>query len=157
MQKHSSQITKFNPNFHFQQKEKKKRNMQNSTYPPLTKHPTRQLSKFGMGVLRRGPIPFKFENMQLRAEGFKELLRNRWVGIQEYGFSSFILTKKLKVLKIFLKRWNRRFFGNVSYRKEQTLSQVAFQDSILLMGDVGAPASLGGSMIGKWIWSKGFS
>ena len=33
------------------------------------------------GGLRRSPTLFRFENMLLGVEGFKDLLRNRWMGI----------------------------------------------------------------------------
>lgn len=32
------------------------------------------------GSLRKGVTPFKFENMWLKEEGFKELLKNWWMG-----------------------------------------------------------------------------
>ncbi|RVX16492.1 hypothetical protein CK203_006036 [Vitis vinifera] len=35
------------------------------------------------GGIRRGPSPFKFENMWLKAEGFKELIEGWWQGIVE--------------------------------------------------------------------------
>ncbi|RVW47199.1 hypothetical protein CK203_070143 [Vitis vinifera] len=34
------------------------------------------------GGIRRGPTPFRFENMWLKAEGFKELVRSWWQGIE---------------------------------------------------------------------------
>nr|CAN78335.1 hypothetical protein VITISV_004143 [Vitis vinifera] len=48
------------------------------------------------GGMRRGPTPFRFENMWLKSEGFKEVLKQWWEGIQVSGSTSFILTKKLK-------------------------------------------------------------
>ncbi|RVW57158.1 hypothetical protein CK203_101758 [Vitis vinifera] len=33
------------------------------------------------GGVRRGPSPFKFENMWLKAEGFQELIKGWWQGI----------------------------------------------------------------------------
>ncbi|WJZ96349.1 hypothetical protein VitviT2T_015042 [Vitis vinifera] len=43
------------------------------------------------GGLRRGPSPFKFENMWLKAEGFKELIEGWWQGIMVRGRSSYRL------------------------------------------------------------------
>ncbi|KAL6345789.1 hypothetical protein AAG906_017541 [Vitis piasezkii] len=37
------------------------------------------------GGVRRGPIPFRFENMWLKEEGFKELLRGWWQGFNYSG------------------------------------------------------------------------
>ncbi|RVX11718.1 Transposon TX1 uncharacterized 149 kDa protein [Vitis vinifera] len=41
------------------------------------------------GGLRRGPYPFKFENMWLKAEGFKELIEGWWQGIVVRGRPSY--------------------------------------------------------------------
>ncbi|RVX23818.1 hypothetical protein CK203_000160 [Vitis vinifera] len=37
------------------------------------------------GGLRRGPTPFRFENMWLKVDGFKGLLREWWQGIEVFG------------------------------------------------------------------------
>ena len=55
------------------------------------------------GGLRRGPSPFRFENMWLKVEGFKDLLKSWWEGDNFNGFASFILAEKLKVVKSKLK------------------------------------------------------
>ncbi|RVW38201.1 hypothetical protein CK203_116611 [Vitis vinifera] len=51
------------------------------------------------GGMRRGPMPFRSENMWLKEEGFKEVLKKWWEGIQVSGSTNFILTEKLKALK----------------------------------------------------------
>ena len=81
------------------------------------------------GGLRRGPSPFRFENMWLKVEGFKDLLKSWWEGDNFSGSSSFILVEKLKVLKSKLKEWNKDIFGKVEYRKDLTLDQVEFWDA----------------------------
>ena len=55
------------------------------------------------GGLRRDPSLFRFENMWLKLEGFKDLLKSWWEGDNFSGSSSFILAEKLKVLKSKLK------------------------------------------------------
>ena len=70
------------------------------------------------GGTRKGPSPFRFENMWLKEEGFKDLLRNWWVGFQFRGSFSFTLFENLKVLQACLKIWNREVFGNVTARKD---------------------------------------
>ena len=80
------------------------------------------------GGLRKGPSPFIFENIWLKVEGFKDLLKSWWEGDNFSGFSSFILAEKLKVLKAKLKEWNRDIFGRVEYRKDLALEQVEFWD-----------------------------
>ncbi|RVW63481.1 Transposon TX1 uncharacterized 149 kDa protein [Vitis vinifera] len=49
------------------------------------------------GGLRRGPSPFRFENMWLKVDGFKDLLREWWQGTLVRGKASFRLASKLKV------------------------------------------------------------
>lgn len=51
------------------------------------------------GGLRRGSSPFRLENMWLKEEGFKDLLKTWWEGFSIRGSFSFILTEKLKALK----------------------------------------------------------
>ena len=63
------------------------------------------------GGMRRRPTPFKFENMWLKEDGFKEVLRQWWEGIQVSRSTSFILTEKLKALKPLLRSWNKEVFG----------------------------------------------
>ncbi|RVW27006.1 putative ribonuclease H protein [Vitis vinifera] len=48
------------------------------------------------GGLRRGPSPFRFENMWLKVDGFKDLLREWWQGTVVRG-RPFRLASKLKV------------------------------------------------------------
>ena len=62
------------------------------------------------GGVRRGPSPFKFENMWLKAEGFQELIKGWWQGIVVSGRPSYRLATKLKGLKQNLKTWNKEVF-----------------------------------------------
>ena len=78
------------------------------------------------GGLRRGPSPFRFENMWLKVEGFKDLLKLWWEGDNFSGSSSFILAAKLKALKSKLKEWNKDVFGRVEARKDLILNQVDY-------------------------------
>ncbi|RVW96305.1 Transposon TX1 uncharacterized 149 kDa protein [Vitis vinifera] len=82
------------------------------------------------GGTRKGPSPFRFENMWLKEEGFRDLLRNWWVGFNFRGSFSFTLSEKLKALKACLKVWNREVFGNVNARKESALKQMMLWDAI---------------------------
>ena len=59
------------------------------------------------GGKRRGPSPFRFENMWLKVEGFKDLLRSWWQGMSVSGRASYKLATKLKGIKQNLKVWNR--------------------------------------------------
>ena len=80
------------------------------------------------GGVRRGPIPFCFENMWLKEEGFKELLRGWWQGFNCSGSYSFVLSEKLKALKVKLKNWNKEVFGKVGVNLRMTLGRVSFWD-----------------------------
>ena len=64
--------------------------------------------------------------MWLKVEGFKDLLKTWWESDNFNGFASFILAKKLKVVKSKLKEWNRDVFGKVDYRKNLVLDQLRF-------------------------------
>ncbi|XP_034674249.1 uncharacterized protein LOC117905435 [Vitis riparia] len=80
------------------------------------------------GGIRRGPTPFRFENMWLKAEGFKELVRSWWQGIDVRGSASYKLATKMKEIKKKLKVWNREVFGKLESNKSEALQQVDFWD-----------------------------
>ncbi|WJZ80362.1 hypothetical protein VitviT2T_000290 [Vitis vinifera] len=82
-----------------------------------------------VGGGRRGPSPFRFENMWLKVEGVKELMKSWWEGGRFNGSASFILAEKIKVLKAKLKEWNRDTFGRIELRKNAALEQVQFWDA----------------------------
>ncbi|RVW73021.1 hypothetical protein CK203_057450 [Vitis vinifera] len=82
-----------------------------------------------VGGGRRGPSPFRFENMWLKVEGVKELMKSWWEGVSFNGSASFILAEKIKVLKVKLKEWNRDSFGRIELRKNVALEQVQFWDA----------------------------
>ncbi|RVX09647.1 hypothetical protein CK203_012374 [Vitis vinifera] len=78
--------------------------------------------------IRRGPTPFRFENMWLKTEGFKELVRNWWQEIDVRGSASYKLAIKMKEIKQKLKVWNREVFGKLESNKSAALQQVEFWD-----------------------------
>ncbi|RVW45209.1 hypothetical protein CK203_067527 [Vitis vinifera] len=80
------------------------------------------------GGVRRGPIPFRFENMWLKEEGFKELLKGWWQGFNFSGSYRFVLSEKLKALKVKLKNWNKEVFGKVGVNLRMALDKVSFWD-----------------------------
>ena len=81
------------------------------------------------GEIRGGKTPFRFENMWLRVEGFKDLVRRWLTGYTFSGLFSHILACKLKVLKQDLKKWNRELIGNVSSNEESALSQIGYYNA----------------------------
>ena len=48
----------------------------------------------------RGPVPFKFENMWLKAYGFMSLIRDWWQSTEIVGSGFYLMVEKLKALKI---------------------------------------------------------
>ncbi|RVW47336.1 hypothetical protein CK203_090338 [Vitis vinifera] len=81
----------------------------------------------GGGMTKR-PTPFRFENMWLKEEGFKEVLRKWWEGIQISGTASYILSEKLKALKPILKKWNTEVFGQIKVKKQEAWNSLEFWD-----------------------------
>ena len=61
----------------------------------------------GDGSIVRGPLPFLFENMWLKAEGFKNLIDVWWKGIEVRGANNYVVAEKLKAIKIKPKCWNK--------------------------------------------------
>ncbi|XP_057477777.1 uncharacterized protein LOC130765384 [Actinidia eriantha] len=68
------------------------------------------------GGMHRGLAPFRFENMWLQVEGFRDFIRNWWEKYEVSGSPSYCLARKLRLLKEDLKRWNREVFGRVEIR-----------------------------------------
>lgn len=56
------------------------------------------------GGIRQGSTPFRFENMWLSSEGFVERVGEWWSNYLVGGKPSFILAKKLKLLKVDLRK-----------------------------------------------------
>ena len=83
----------------------------------------------GGGIGSR-PSPFCFETMWLKYEGFKDLLKGWWQGLNFRGSSSYVLVAKLKALKGILKVRNKEVFGNVGTKKAEALHRVSFWDNI---------------------------
>lgn len=82
------------------------------------------------GGIRRGPSPFKFENMWLKAEGFKDLIEGWWQGTVVRGRPSYRLAVKMRGLKQNLKIWNKEVFGRVEKNKAEALQQVERWDTV---------------------------
>ena len=69
------------------------------------------------GGIRRGPTPFRFENMWLKVEGFQDMVRTWWQGIDVRGSASYRLAFKMKEIKKKLKVWNKEVFGRLETNK----------------------------------------
>ena len=93
----------------------------------------------GGGLSGRGSLPFRFENMWVKADGFKNIINEWWQSSEVRGFGSYVLIEKLKALKVKLKIWNRQVFGRVDEGKKLALKKVALWDAI----EAQRPLSLG--------------
>ena len=51
----------------------------------------------------RGPIPFYFEKMWLKVEGFKDLVKTWWQVLKFSSSNGYILVEKVKALKPLIK------------------------------------------------------
>jgi hypothetical protein len=70
------------------------------------------------GDFQGGSRYFKFENMWLKSEGLVDKVRQLWGFHHFQGLPSFILARKLKVLKADLRIWNEEVIGNVGRKKK---------------------------------------
>eukprot|EP00261_Vitis_vinifera_P017250 XP_010646847.1 PREDICTED: uncharacterized protein LOC104878346 [Vitis vinifera] len=82
------------------------------------------------GGIRRGPTLFRFESMWLKVEGFKDIVRTWWQGIEVRGSTSYRLAVKMKEIKKKLKVWNKEVFGRLETNKAAALQQVDFWDRV---------------------------
>ena len=78
------------------------------------------------GGLKRGPSPFRFENMWLEEKGFMDQMKRRWGNLTFTGSFSFVLDAKLRALEVLLKTWNKELFGVIEIKKREALSQVVY-------------------------------
>ena len=65
----------------------------------------------------------------MNEEGFVESVRQWWNGYCFLGSPSFILARKLKVLKEDLKKWNKEEFEDLAFRKKCLLSELLGLDA----------------------------
>ena len=82
------------------------------------------------GDFSRGRRPFRFENMWLKTNGFKEKVKGWWDSYIFYGTPSYILACKRKALKLDLKKWNEKVFGHVGVKKNQLMSELNELDAL---------------------------
>ena len=84
----------------------------------------------GVAGLIRGPMPFRFENMWLKAKGFHNLMADWWANLEFRGAKSYVMMEKMKAPKVMLRSWNKETFGIVEERKKQALQKVDHWDNI---------------------------
>lgn len=72
--------------------------------------------------IRGGNIPFKYENMWLKVDEFKDLINSWWWGYHFRGLCNFVLTSKLKALNWIWSSRMKRFSAIVVLRKEMAFN-----------------------------------
>ena len=82
-----------------------------------------------VGGMARGKIPFRFENMWLKSDGFADRVDSWWNHHSFSGIPSYLFAKKLKALKEDIIQWNRQEFGNVGHRKKELLGALELLDA----------------------------
>ena len=80
--------------------------------------------------MSKRPAPFKFENMLIKEEGFKDLIKVWWQSFEFRGTSNYVPMEKLKAIKNLLKTWNKDVFGRVEENKKSALTKVAAWEAI---------------------------
>ena len=95
------------------------------------------------GGFSLGKSPFRFENMWLKIDGFKDLVRSWWNGYSVKGYSNHYIAEKFKALKKDLKIWNKEVVDNVSSNRVKAFSclqcwEAKENDNPLTLGDMEA-------------------
>ncbi|KAH7846593.1 hypothetical protein Vadar_015807 [Vaccinium darrowii] len=80
------------------------------------------------GGIRQGRMPFRFENMWLLTEGFVERVGEWWNNYSVIGKPSFVLAKKMKLLKEDLRKWNIEIFGRLEFQKDKAVDVICHWD-----------------------------
>jgi len=85
-------------------------------------------------LLHVGDVPlvkrtFRFENVRLKVEDFPHLVKIWWDQFHIFGSLSYVLAKKLNLLKFKLKDWNRNVFGHPDTRMADLLEKVKLLDA----------------------------
>ena len=80
------------------------------------------------GGILRGKSLFRFENMWLKSDGFKDRVHTWWNRYSFSGTPNFVLAKKLKALKEDVIQWNQSEFGNVEHQKRELLEALKLLD-----------------------------
>ncbi|RVW15175.1 LINE-1 reverse transcriptase-like [Vitis vinifera] len=65
-----------------------------------------------------------------QVDGFQDVVRTWWQGIDVRGSASYRLAIKMKEIKKRLKVWNKEVFGRLETNKASALEQVAFWDRV---------------------------
>ncbi|GKV46852.1 hypothetical protein SLEP1_g53813 [Rubroshorea leprosula] len=71
-----------------------------------------------------GPRPFRVLDAWQQHPDFKKFVEDKWKEMEVEGFAGYKCQKKLKLLKGFLKGWNKEVFGNMDTQYEQAVKKI---------------------------------
>ncbi|XP_073311016.1 uncharacterized protein [Primulina huaijiensis] len=77
-----------------------------------------------------GPTPFRFKNVWLSHQNFRDLVRVWWNDGMNQGWEGYKFMKKLKKLKGDISSWNREVFGNVGVRYADLSYRINYLDEL---------------------------
>ncbi|KAL6335866.1 hypothetical protein AAG906_003491 [Vitis piasezkii] len=80
--------------------------------------------------MKRKPSFFRFENMWLEDEGFKDQMKMWWGSLNFIGTFNFFRRIKLRALKDILKTWNKEVFGLIETKMGEAFRHVVYWDEM---------------------------
>ncbi|RVW78514.1 Transposon TX1 uncharacterized 149 kDa protein [Vitis vinifera] len=83
------------------------------------------------GGLRRGPTPFRFENMWLKVDGFKGLLREWWQGIEQVEYWDGVESERC----LSLAETEQKKEAKDAFHKWVLLEEVHWRQKIMINGE----------------------
>ncbi|OVA09145.1 hypothetical protein BVC80_8363g1 [Macleaya cordata] len=75
--------------------------------------------------IKRGPRPFRFENMWMEDQTLEGRIKEWWGASQPQGNPGFLFCKKLQFIKDQVKVWNSSTFGRIDRKIDELLTQIA--------------------------------
>ncbi|GKV38927.1 hypothetical protein SLEP1_g46780 [Rubroshorea leprosula] len=75
-----------------------------------------------------GPRPFRVLDAWQQHPDFKRFVEDKWSEMEVEGFAGYKCQQKLKLLKGFLKGWNKEVFGNMEAQYEQAVKKIEHAD-----------------------------
>lgn len=79
--------------------------------------------------VRRGPTPFRFENVWLDHSRFRTECETYKGNLNPRGWEGIKIMEKMKGMKVQLKRWNKKIFGDANLAKGEVLGRIEKVDS----------------------------
>ncbi|GKU86141.1 hypothetical protein SLEP1_g705 [Rubroshorea leprosula] len=81
-------------------------------------------SRLNRFLLNWGPRPFRVLDAWQQHPEFKKVVEDKWREMAVEGFAGYKCQQKLKLLKEFLKGWNKEVFGNMEAQHVQAIKKI---------------------------------